>query len=165
MRHFATMTKNQIVVMGRKTAESLAKPLKGRANVVISSTGYHREGMITVSDIDSLWGFLDMIGASEVWIIGGAGLYAHMMPWVDVLHLTEIDLAVPDADTFFPMDLIADWDGHQVTTVVDPGVKFWVLTPNSIASGRHRQGPCVAMDLNIPYAMWHPASMEFDTDG
>ena len=154
MRHFAHATAGQIVVMGRKTAESLPKPLRGRVNVVISASGYQREGFITLPSIDALWDWCDAVSAMEIWCIGGAGLYGAMMTYTDVLHLTVLDIDVPEGDAWFPVDLIQGWDGRACMSVEDPNVTFWVFQPQPVGTGRDRpKHQSIPVDLNIP-ACW-----------
>lgn len=151
MRHFAHATAGQVVVMGRKTAESLPKPLRGRVNVVLSASGYTRKGFVTCTDLESLWIFCASQRLTEIWCIGGAGVYRALLPYTDVLHLTVLDMEVPEGDAWFPTDLIQEWDGRSCMSVEDPCVTFWVLQPEPVGTGRDRtRGGSMAMDLNVP---------------
>jgi dihydrofolate reductase len=112
LAHFRRVTMGCPVVMGRKTWDSLParfKPLPGRRNVVVTrNTGWHADG---AEAADSLEAALALLGdAATVFVIGGAQLYAQALPRADRLELTEIDLAVPDADTCFPRWDRAEFD-------------------------------------------------------
>ena len=105
-RHFKTITSGHPVIMGRKTFESLGRPLPNRTNVVISrQTDYRAEGCIVV---DSLVNALLLFpAAEEVFIIGGAQIYAQALPLADRFYLTEVG-ADYSGDTYFP-----EWDRSE----------------------------------------------------
>lgn len=106
LRHFKTITSGHPVIMGRKTFESLGRPLPNRTNVVISrQTDYRAEGCIVV---DSLVNALLLFpAAEEVFIIGGAQIYAQALPLADRFYLTEVG-ADYSGDTYFP-----EWDRSE----------------------------------------------------
>lgn len=106
LRHFKTITSGHPVIMGRKTFESLGRPLPNRTNVVISrQTDYRAEGCIVV---DSLVNALLLFpAAEEVFIIGGAQIYAQSLPFADRFYLTEVG-ADYSGDTYFP-----EWDRSE----------------------------------------------------
>lgn len=123
LRHFKAMTLSKPVVMGRKTFESIGRPLPGRHNIVISrNTDFCPEGVTCVTNYE------DAIAAAEpcdeVVIIGGGQLYAQILPKTDVLYLTMIELDT-DGDTFFP-----DWDDgswdlqSSVNATSDQGLQY-----------------------------------------
>jgi dihydrofolate reductase len=98
--YFKRMTMGSPIVMGRKTWESLGRPLPGRRNIVITrNPTYTATGADVVDSLDDA---LRLAGGSEeVFVIGGAQLYAAAMPRAKRLLLTEID-ADFDGDTFMP---------------------------------------------------------------
>lgn len=100
LKRFKALTMGHHIVMGRKTYESIGRPLAGRANVVITrEIGYRAEGSIVV---DTLERALDVAQEDkEIFIIGGAQIFLQMLPFCDRLYATEIDAAF-DADTYFP---------------------------------------------------------------
>ena len=100
MKFFRETTKGHPVVMGRKTWESLSKKLPGRENIVISSREV--EGADRV--VHDLAAFIaeHKDSPEEIFVIGGARVYAEFLPYASVLYLTEIDAEAPDADAFFP---------------------------------------------------------------
>ncbi len=105
---FQRETTGGVVVMGRKTWESLPKkPLPRRRNIVVTSTV-----MPNIEDVQFLSFDLAMqtarnSGNPRLYGIGGAGIYAALLPQADRLLITEVDLEIPDADAFFP-DFDAD---------------------------------------------------------
>ena len=102
MAHFRRTTENQIVVMGRKTAESLRKALPNRTNLVVTSweTAPH-PGMIVAHSLTEAIGYAQRAG-KDLYVIGGEGLYSEALPVADVLHLTHVLAIFPEADTHFP---------------------------------------------------------------
>lgn len=100
LKHFKAVTMAKPIVMGRKTYESIGRPLPGRQNVVISrNVDYQVEGCDVVNSIDEALELLAEI--DEVMIIGGGFLYSQMIKQADNLYLTFIDLEI-DGDTQFP---------------------------------------------------------------
>ena len=98
--HFKTITLGKPIIMGRKTYESIGRPLPGRKNIVISrNPDYSIEGCETALCLDEAIALVKDV--EEVMIIGGGHLYAQTLPQADRLYLTFIDLDV-DGDTQFP---------------------------------------------------------------
>ena len=91
MKYFKLMTTGKTVVMGRKTYESIGKPLPNRTNYVLSSKSI--DGVNTIQDINQLDG--DFI------VIGGAQVYADTLDNADILLVTHLDLEV-NGDSFYP---------------------------------------------------------------
>jgi dihydrofolate reductase len=100
LAHFKRTTMGHPIVMGRKTWESLGRALPGRRNVVVSRNPQHAADGAEV--VDSLASALARCAdAAEVFVIGGAALYAEALPLADRLIVTEID-AEFDGDVYFP---------------------------------------------------------------
>ena len=97
-RWFKRTTLGGVVVMGRKTFESLGKPLPGRRNVVISSTS-HFDGVEMLPNFEAL--DEGAYSPAPVWIIGGGLLYERALPHCSELFLSLV-AADPEGDTFFP---------------------------------------------------------------
>lgn len=110
LRHFKEVTGSSRVVMGRRTWESLParfRPLPGRENVVLTSVpAYEAPGAVMAPSLDDA---LDADG--DVWVIGGANVYAEAIERADVLEVTEVDLDVP-GDTVAPL-IGAAWIVHE----------------------------------------------------
>lgn len=102
LAHFKQVTLGKPVLMGRKTFESIGRPLPGRRNLVISrNPGYQAEGIEVVGSVEAARALLASSAVEELMVIGGGHLYAEMLPSADRLYLTQIDLAV-EGDTRFP---------------------------------------------------------------
>jgi len=104
--YFKRVTMGQPVIMGRKTFESIGKPLSGRTNIVITrSTSFPNNGCIVV---DSVAKAKDLVKDKDSFIIGGAEIYSAFLPTADKLYITEIDNDF-EADTFFPEIDYSKW--------------------------------------------------------
>lgn len=98
--HFKKVTMGKPVVMGRKTYESIGRPLPGRTNVIISrNPEYCIEGCEHASSLEEA--ITKLNAEEEIMIIGGGNLYAQALSQANKLYLTFIDLDV-DGDTLFP---------------------------------------------------------------
>lgn len=98
--HFKTKTLGKPVIMGRKTYESIGRPLPGRRNIVITrNSSYKAEGCEMAASLEDAIELVNEV--EELMIIGGGHLYSQAMPLADRLYLTFIDLDV-DGDTKFP---------------------------------------------------------------
>jgi dihydrofolate reductase len=109
LRRFKQRTLGRPVVMGRKTWESLGKPLPGRTNIVITRRGDYQidvSGVIVARDLDAAIAAAGDV--DEVMIIGGAEIYALALPRADLVELTQVHASV-DGDTVFPTLPSADW--------------------------------------------------------
>jgi dihydrofolate reductase len=115
LRHFKQLTMGHPILMGRRTYESIGRPLPGRRSIVISTTlreRPHPEVEITPSLDDALALLTNTPG--PVFIIGGAVLYAAALPRVRVLHLTELDAPI-EGDVLFPPFDRTQW--HPVSEI------------------------------------------------
>jgi len=108
MAHFRRLTDGQVVVMGRVTWESLPdhfRPLPGRDNIVLSRHAVALAGAIVVPDAAAA---LHAVAGRPAWVIGGAQVYAALLPHTDRLEVTDVDVVV-GSGTPAP-DLGAGWD-------------------------------------------------------
>lgn len=114
---FKQSTLGKPIVMGRKTFESIGRPLPGRQNIVISrNPGFNAEGVTVVANIEAAK--LAAGDVEELMIIGGGSIYAACLPEADRLYLTFIELDV-EGDTCFP-DWGSDWNEvHSETYQAD----------------------------------------------
>tara|TARA_R110002074_G_scaffold145034_1_gene293224 strand:- start:89820 stop:90293 length:474 start_codon:yes stop_codon:yes gene_type:complete len=99
-KHFKSVTMAKPILMGRKTYQSIGKPLPGRQNIVITKDlTFTADGVLVVNSIDAA---LDAAKEdAEVMVIGGASFYQQMLPLADRLYVTQVHHHF-DADTFFP---------------------------------------------------------------
>ena len=110
MQHFKELTVSHPVIMGRRTWVSMGeRPLPKRDNIILSSDpGFHAPGATVVSAADDALELArqeaipdDGMDRSEIWIIGGAGVFSTFFPLADAAYVTDLDLRTP-ADVFVP---------------------------------------------------------------
>lgn len=113
MKHFKRLTTGHSIIMGRKTFESFPKgALPERQNIVITrNRRYRAEGIVVARDLDQALALANLDG--EVFIIGGAQVYALSLDQVDTIYLTRIHHTFTDADTFFPPLDETDWEASD----------------------------------------------------
>ena len=116
LKYFKSVTMGKPIVMGRKTFESIGKPLPGRDNIVISRQhDYPAQGIKLVSSLSeaiSLGERINLInGTEEVMIIGGAQIYAEALDLADRVYLTRVHRHV-EGDAYFPILETAAW--HEI---------------------------------------------------
>ena len=107
LQHFKAITLGKPVLMGRKTWESIGRPLPGRTNIVITrDTGYVAEGCVVAHSLEEA---VRAAGeAAEVMVIGGAQLYRQALPLADTLYLTLVHAEIR-GDTRFPAWQPGEW--------------------------------------------------------
>lgn len=109
---FREMTTGKVVVMGRKTLESLPQkqPLKNRTNIILTTDHtYKVKDAILVHSIDELLEELKKYKDEDIYIAGGESIYRQLLPYCRVAHVTKIDYAY-QADTYFPnLDEMPEW--------------------------------------------------------
>lgn len=110
---FFEMTQGKVVVMGRRTLESLPQkqPLKNRVNIVLSSDkDYFVKGATVVHSLEELFCELEQYESSDVFVAGGETVYRQLLPYCDTAHITRIDYAY-EADAYFPrLDELPEWE-------------------------------------------------------
>ena len=124
MKFFRSTTTGKVVVMGRKTLESFPNglPLKNRTNIVLTKDkNYKVKDAIIVHSIEEALEELKKYASEDVYVIGGDSIYAQMLPYCDVAHVTKIDFAY-EADSYFPnLDEMPEW---KVTAESDEQTYF-----------------------------------------
>jgi dihydrofolate reductase len=99
LKRFKALTMGKPIVMGRKTYESIGRPLPGRQNIVITrQDNYAPEGCTVVQSVDAALAAAD---APEIMIIGGGHIYEAFIPMAERIYLTRVDADI-DGDTYFP---------------------------------------------------------------
>jgi len=123
LKKFKQITMGSPILMGRKTYESIGRPLPGRTNIIISrNPQYQQTGCLVFNTIDEAIASCQQ--HAEIFVIGGATFYQSMLPVADKLYLTEIKQAF-DADTFFPEINRAEWKEISRENISnDPSVDF-----------------------------------------
>ncbi len=125
MRLFRTLTTGHVVVMGRKTWESLrevetgdggkAKMLKGRTNVVVSSTLSDQTGVTVCDSLQAALNPEAPYPSDQLFIIGGEQLYRSSLPSADFLYISYLPDAY-DCDTFYPAEALDDFERKGTVT-------------------------------------------------
>ncbi|HSC52584.1 MAG TPA: dihydrofolate reductase [Phnomibacter sp.] len=116
MKFFKNTTWAMPVIMGRKTWESLGKPLQGRTNIVISrqQEGTY-EGAELVPSLPDALALADSLQTHEAFVIGGGQIYKEAIPLAGRIYLTRVHATINDADTFFEGLNWAEW--HKVNSL------------------------------------------------
>ncbi len=107
LARFKRLTLGKPVLMGRRTALSIGRALPGRRNLVLSRSG--EAPYANQETVRSLAEAIAAAGDAELMVIGGGEIYALALPFATALHLTEVDAAVDEADTWFPEFDRAAW--------------------------------------------------------
>lgn len=109
LKRFRAITMNCPILMGRKTFESIGRPLDGRANLILSKQeNYQPQGCHVFQSLENALEAAKTLG-NELFIIGGATLYEMTLPLAQKLYLTQIQTEF-DGDTFFPQFNLNDWN-------------------------------------------------------
>lgn len=124
LRHFKRTTTGHAIIMGRKTHESIGRPLPNRRNIVVTRSSATFEGCETST---SLEGAISLARETDTcpFVIGGATLYEAALPLATEIHLTEIDEEV-EGDTTLTLSL-ADFEEVERRAGETPGVTFRLL--------------------------------------
>ncbi len=126
--HFRELTAGAAVIVGRRTLGDFpgGKPLKGRHNIVITRQAIEIEGAQVVHSTEEA-----LAAAAEhprCLVIGGASVYRQFFPYLDVVHITKIDLA-PESDSYFPnLDEREDWRCEAGDWQEENGVRYCFCT-------------------------------------
>ncbi|WP_428357309.1 dihydrofolate reductase [Methyloprofundus sp.] len=110
LKKFKKITMDHPIIMGRKTFESIGRPLPGRQNIIISrNPDYQQPGCLVFNNLDNA--LQSCAEIDEVFVIGGATLYEATLERADKLYITEIQQAF-DGDTWFPEINLEQW--HEI---------------------------------------------------
>ena len=104
LKHFKTLTQGQTIIMGRKTFESIGRPLPNRKNIIISNAFKSPDLKILRSPNEAL-----SLPDEHIFIIGGSSIYRYFLPYCHNLYITHIDKSFP-GDCYFPT---IDWHRWQ----------------------------------------------------
>jgi dihydrofolate reductase len=109
LKHFKNITWAMPVIMGRKTFESIGKPLPGRKNIVITrQPSWTAPGVVAVKSIEDALFIAKEADAAEAMIVGGGEIYKAVMDKAKRIYMTRVD-AAPEGDTFFPAINADQW--------------------------------------------------------
>jgi len=110
LKKFKVTTMGRHMIMGRKTYESIGRPLPGRTTVIVTrNKDYTADGCFVTSSLEEAISLSEKAGEQEVMIVGGGEIYKQSLPLAQRIYLTEVDF-VGEADTFFPQFDRSVWD-------------------------------------------------------
>ncbi len=110
LKYFKNLTWGLPILMGRKTFDSIGKPLPGRKSIVITrDRDWQHEGVIVVHSIEEAMKKAEESGAKEIFVIGGAEIFNTSLPMANRIYLTRIHHKV-DGDVFFPEIAEKEWE-------------------------------------------------------
>ena len=133
MKYFKELTTNHVVMMGRKTWDSLPnKPLKDRLNLVITSgERQYGEGTFFIGMAEAMACLAHLEEDDEWFIIGGGSIYEQLLPYCDTVYLTHIGKDHKNVDTYFPrIDKDPEWEIDTCTELRESvtGIPYAFLT-------------------------------------
>ena len=100
LKNFKKITMGKPILMGRKTHESIARPLPGRENIILTKNqNYFSEGCVVKNNLDEVFSYCEKV--TELMVMGGATLYEQTLDKAEKLYVTEVRASI-DGDTFFP---------------------------------------------------------------
>ena len=127
LQFFKKVTMGHPVIMGRKTWESIGRPLPGRRNIVVSrNTELKLTGAEVVNSLDAALKTLNEF--PRVFVIGGEQLFTQAFPQADRLYITEIDIDVEGGDTFFAVPNPSEWQEVERTPASEGDITFHFIT-------------------------------------
>ena len=122
LSYFKETTTGSVVIMGRKTFESIGKPLPRRINIVLSRKDLDIDGVIVVNNVQSA---LDLAKGhnKKIFVIGGSEIYKLFLPYANHLHISEVD-DEKEADAFFPEINLTEWKEVSSECVREGNIKY-----------------------------------------
>jgi dihydrofolate reductase len=127
LQFFKKVTMGHPVIMGRKTWESIGRPLPGRRNIVVSrNVDLQLTGAEVVNSLDAALTTLNEF--PRVFVIGGEQLFTQAFPQADRLYITEIDMDVDGGDTFFKVPDPEQWKEIERTPASEGEITFSFIT-------------------------------------
>lgn len=133
LKYFKKVTTGHHVIMGRKSFQSIGRPLPNRTNVVITRDLFFvATGCTVVHTLEEALAIAEANGETEAFIIGGGEIYRKSWPYLDRLYLTEVDTEPMGADVFFPAIDEKEWqelsrEAHAADDKNEFGYVFRVL--------------------------------------
>lgn len=128
LKFFKRTTMGCPVIMGRKTFESIGRPLPKRLNIIVSRRGYDApEGVVVVDSIEKAYDTARAREVEKCFVIGGGQIYAQALQSADELIITHVHTVIESADTFFPQidpDVWQPVDRSELMTDPETGYEF-----------------------------------------
>lgn len=122
LQWFKKKTLDQIILMGRKTYDSIGRPLPRRESIVLSRTSPSLPGVSVIGSLEELLS-LPLDPKKEIWVIGGAEIYKLTLPYTSDLYLTIVKREIPQGDAFFP----PFEDSFEASQVVEDNVVYKIV--------------------------------------
>ena len=136
LKRFKGLTMGHHIIVGRKTFESIGKPLPGRQTIVITrdinrGDAYEQQGCFVAHSVDAAISLAHDRGETEAFVCGGAEVYEQALPITDRMYITKVDSEV-EADTFFPEFDRSQWiqtetKTHAADEKNQYAISFWLL--------------------------------------
>lgn len=136
LKHFKALTSGHPILMGRKTYESIGRPLPNRSNIIISrNPDFKAEGCTVVKDIAAAVDCAQKQDSEEIFIIGGAEVYKQLLPEIDRIYLTIVHEDF-EGDAYFPELDMSEWHEservrHEADEINEFACSFIVLERSS----------------------------------
>ena len=103
LKIFKKVTENNYIVMGRKTFDSIGRPLPNRKNIILTrNNDFKNDKCLIINNIKDILNFAKSKPHYEIFIIGGAEIYNQFLSFADRLYITEVKTKLNDLDAFFP---------------------------------------------------------------
>ena len=113
LKNFKKITEHNYIVMGRKTFDSIGRPLPSRKNIILTrDRDYKQEKCLIINSIQEVLNFAASKPHYEIFVIGGAEIYKEFLEYADRLYVTEVDAEMTDLDAFFP-----SWDRSKYKSI------------------------------------------------
>ena len=128
LRHFRQTTLGHVIVMGRRTFDSIGRPLPGRNVIVLTrDPAWLHEGCATAPGLDRALAMAAAAGRGEIFVVGGAQVYQEALPRADRVLMTRIDLRVA-GDAFFPALSESEWQvASRQEHVAASGLRYAIV--------------------------------------
>ena len=125
LKFFRKKTSNSPVIMGRATYESIGKPLPNRLNIVVTRSTKYIEGIEKVTTVKkAIEAASKYKKYNEIYVIGGENIYKEFLPIANRMLITEVELEIPEGDTFFPVWDINEWKEKSRDKRNEKGIEF-----------------------------------------
>jgi len=139
LKRFKQLTLGKAVLMGRKTALAIGKPLPGRRNLVLTRSA--NAPFASQETVASIQAAVEMAQGAELAVIGGGEVYALALPAATHLHLTWIDTAAENADAFFPRFDAKEWsETERIAHPADARHEFSFTFVDYVRAGLRAEG-------------------------
>lgn len=131
LKRFKELTTGSPIIMGRKTFESIGRPLPNRENIVVTrNSEYKKDGVIVSTSIEEAVKKAKETGTEKIFIIGGGEIYKQALLLADKLEITFVDKEDPEADVFFP-EFEKDFvETSRETPMEENGITYQWVTYN-----------------------------------